>query len=89
MAVNGDVEDQRQQQDYQEPQIFAGPIEVTQGLRFPCPERFDGSEEKFEDFAYSLRSYLSTANPAFYNIMKRIEDARSLDPINWDTLELA
>ena len=55
MAVNGD-DDQGPQG--QEPQIFAGPIEASQGLRFPCPERFNGSEEQFEDFAYSLRAYL-------------------------------
>ena len=84
MAVNGEGEDLNPPQ---EPQPQAGPIEVIQGLRFPCPERFEGVESKFEDFAYSLRSYLSTANPAFYTMMKRIEDSRSTEPINWENLD--
>ena len=83
MAVNGD--DQQQAQAQGEPQ--QGPVEFLHGLRFPCPERFDGSEDKFEDFAYGLRSYLSTANPAFYRIMKEIEDSHSLIAIDWNGLE--
>ena len=65
------------------------PLEYNQGLRLPCPEKFDGSEEKFEDFAYSLRSYLSMSSPAFYDIMKSIEDGNSMYPIDFNTLDHA
>ena len=61
-------------------------VEVVQGLRFPCPDKFDRQEGKFEDFAYSLRSYLSTGNPIFYAFMKEIEDARSTEPIIFQNL---
>ena len=50
------------------------PIELNQALRFPCPDKFDGSNDKFEEFAYSLKFYLSAANPAFYDFMVEIEN---------------
>ena len=65
------------------------PLEVnsTIGLRFPCPERFNGQEDQFEDFATSLRSYLSMSNPLFYDVMKHIEDSHSTAPFVWADLD--
>ena len=81
MELNGD--DDADLGGVQEPQQEVQ-VDPTLGLRFPCPERFNGQEDQFEDFAYSLRSYLSMANPAFYDTMKHIEDARSTNPIIYE-----
>ena len=47
--------------------------ELNQPIRWPCPERFDGSDNKFEDFAYSLKYFLSAANTLFYDYMVEVE----------------
>ena len=53
MALNGDDADLGGQEPQQQVPIEVNP---TLGLRFPCPERFNGQEDQFEDFATSLRS---------------------------------
>ena len=35
---------------------------VIKGLRFSPPEKFDGTENKFDFFAMKLRSYLCLSN---------------------------
>ena len=61
-------------------------IESTHHLRFPCPERFDGSEGKFEDFAIHLRAYLTVANPIYFDFMHRIETQPDHPPIEFNNL---
>ena len=41
-------------------------VDLNSGLKFPCPKNFDGSEEKFEHWAYKFRSYMSISNPLIY-----------------------
>ena len=72
MALNGDGTDLGGQGPQQQVSIEVDP---TLGLRFPSPDKFNGQEDQFEDFAYSLRSYLTMSNPLFYDVMKQIEDA--------------
>ena len=74
MALNGEDADLGGQDPQQQV-----PLEVnsTIGLGLPCPERFNGQEDQFEDFAYSLRSYLTMSNPSFYDVMKAIEGSQS------------
>ena len=60
-------------------------MEFSQGLRFPCPRSFDGSEKGFDDFAYRLRAYLSLSNSAFRALMKHAQEQP--DPLDFETFE--
>ena len=62
----------------------AAPLELSQGLRFPCPKSFDGSEAKFDDFAYKLRAYLAMSNNRFREMMIYIQDVEE-EP-HWNLL---
>ena len=44
-------------------------MDSVQTLKFPPPGIFDGSEEKFEDFEFKLKSYMSLSNPKFRKMM--------------------
>ena len=58
---------------------------VVKGLRFSPPEKFDGTENKFEFFAMKLRSYLCLSNVKFQNFLTESENAT--DSIDWDLLD--
>ena len=62
------------------------PLELSQGLRFPCPKSFDGSQAKFDDFAYKLRAYLAMSNPRFKEMMTHVQDLE-IEP-NWAALTI-
>ena len=83
MELNGD---EAELGGLQEPQQEVQ-VDPTLGLRFPFPQKCNGQEDQFEDFAYSLRSYLTMSNPLFYDVMKQIEDAHSTAPIVWTNLD--
>ena len=61
-------------------------LETLAPLRFPHPERFDGTESNFEEFAIHLRSYLTTSNPLYFERMREIELQPNHDPIDFATL---
>ena len=80
MAAEGGQDDQPPPQPPQPRQVPDSPMEFSQGLRFPCPQRFDGNEKNFEDFAHRLRGYMSMANPRFQDIMLEAQEGGENNP---------
>jgi len=68
----------------QQPTAAAGvpSMDSVQTLKFPPPSVFDGSEDKFEDFEFKLKGYMSLSNVKFRKAMNAARD--SDEPIDYD-----
>ncbi len=58
-------------------------------LRFKCPSEYDGTPEKFVEFAFKFKSYLNLSHPRFGPLMTDAEntthivvDEALVDPVS-------
>ena len=57
-------------------------MDSVQTLKFPPPTVFDGSEDKFEDFGFKLKGYMSLSNAKFRKAMHAAKASK--EPIDYD-----
>ena len=60
-------------------------MDSVQTLKFPPPSAFDGSEDKFEDFEFKLKGYMSLSNIKFRRMMNVSRDSEN--PIDYEQLD--
>ena len=58
--------------------------DLTQTLRFPPPDVFDGSEDQFEEFEFKMKGYMSLSDVRFRRLMNNSRHA--IDPIDFEKL---
>ena len=59
-------------------------LNAVQTLRFPPPDVFDGSEDKFDEFEFKMKGFTSLSDVRFRRLMNDAKEAT--DPINFDKL---
>ena len=56
----------------------------VQTLKFPPPDVFDGSEDKFDELEFKMKGFMSLSDVRFRRLMNDAKEAT--DPINFDKL---